>query len=182
LEHAIKNDGKKLHATLHCKTCGIVWNRDVMASKTMWDIVWSIWRGEERPDAFKPPTSRARTTTSTACSLPRNYLEVVFNIYGVSEMMTRNVELSSINLYRLDLHLKPQTYLKIKTNMDNRTRYFHTPHVLMSGINWKAADHRCVWGTLGQIAHEEATETSHKMVSLEFNSVKTIYINNKVAT
>jgi hypothetical protein len=117
-----------------------------------------------------------------ARSLPKlRYLEVDFNIHGVPEMMARNVELGSINLYRLDLHLKPQTYLKIKTNMDNRTRYFYIPHQGVSGINWKMANHRCIWGTLGQTTHEEAMTHSHKMIYLEFNSVQLLYINNMVA-
>jgi hypothetical protein len=96
-------------------------------------------------------------------------------------MVARNVELGSINLYRLDLHLKPQTYLKIKTNMDNRTRYFHTTIIDLSGINWKMANHRCIWGTLGQTTHEEAMTHSHKMIYLEFNSVQLLYINNMIA-
>jgi transposase len=55
LEKVADSNGKKLHAVLRCLTCNtLTWNRDVMASKNMWDISWSIWRGEGRPEEFKP--------------------------------------------------------------------------------------------------------------------------------
>jgi hypothetical protein len=100
---------------------------------------------------------------------------------NATKILHLNVALASIDLIRFDIHLEKQTYILIRTNTDNRTRYFFSPNKSMSGMNWKTASHRCVWGTLGQTTHEEVTELSHKMVSLEFNSVKTIYINNMVA-
>jgi hypothetical protein len=102
------------------------------------------------------------------------------NVY-FPETLKQNVELGSINLYRLDLHLERQICLKIKTNMDNRARYFYTPKPCMSGINWKVADHRCIWSTLRQATNEEIMVHSHNRIYLELNSVKLLYINNMVA-
>jgi transposase len=43
LKNVTDSNGKKLHSVLRCLTCNtLIWNRDVMASKNMWDITRKV--------------------------------------------------------------------------------------------------------------------------------------------
>lgn len=46
-------DGREFFGIQDCKTCGILWDRDVNAAKNMTAIAMSIWNGQGRPDIFK---------------------------------------------------------------------------------------------------------------------------------
>ncbi|KAG2199802.1 hypothetical protein INT47_009415 [Mucor saturninus] len=65
LKHKSGTDNRSIHQILFCKKCNIRWNRDVMATKNMYTIATSIWRGDGRPDAFK-----RQSATSNAVDTP----------------------------------------------------------------------------------------------------------------
>ncbi|KAG2194004.1 hypothetical protein INT47_005006, partial [Mucor saturninus] len=53
LKHKSGTDNRSIHQIFSCKKCNIRWNRDIMATKNMYTIATSIWRGDGRPDVFK---------------------------------------------------------------------------------------------------------------------------------
>ncbi|KAI8973291.1 hypothetical protein BDF20DRAFT_881561 [Mycotypha africana] len=46
------SDGSSVYGTKACKTCGIIWQRDVNAAKNMLTIANSVWEHNGRPDIF----------------------------------------------------------------------------------------------------------------------------------
>jgi hypothetical protein len=53
LKGKIYSEKRWYRGILDCKSCSILWNRDVCASKNMMDISSSIWRKEGRPSEFR---------------------------------------------------------------------------------------------------------------------------------
>lgn len=51
-------DGREFFGIQDCKTCGILWDRDVNATKNMAAIAMSIWNGQGRPNIFKRQENR----------------------------------------------------------------------------------------------------------------------------
>ncbi|KAG2191036.1 hypothetical protein INT47_006012 [Mucor saturninus] len=68
LKHKSGTDNRSIHQIFFCKKCNIRWNRDVMATKNIYTIATSIWRGDGRPDVFKrqSATSNVVATPSPA--------------------------------------------------------------------------------------------------------------------
>ncbi|CEI96835.1 hypothetical protein RMCBS344292_10985 [Rhizopus microsporus] len=58
LEKVKLENGIEFFGILVCKNCGILWNRDINASKNMAYIAASIWNGDGRPSIFEKSENR----------------------------------------------------------------------------------------------------------------------------
>ncbi|KAL1931547.1 hypothetical protein VTP01DRAFT_9690 [Rhizomucor pusillus] len=64
LRNVTSEDNISHHGILDCQNCGMLWNRDVNASKNMYYIASRVWLGLGRPEPFVRPTSNQPTTAN----------------------------------------------------------------------------------------------------------------------
>jgi hypothetical protein len=71
LEKVKTEDHITHHGVLACKSCGTLWQRDVVASKNLYWIAQSAWAGHGRPEEFQRPSNRNHIAATNAVSLVR---------------------------------------------------------------------------------------------------------------
>ncbi|KAI8885441.1 hypothetical protein K501DRAFT_270708 [Backusella circina FSU 941] len=93
----------------------------------------------------------------------------------------KNINLDALRLYRLDLHMVRDMYIRITTDNGSKNRYFCAKGQTNYKRVGKLPDETRFWDTLYQIAPETARLHDHEMIYFGFNSIQQLYINHMLA-